>query len=189
MSCPRSRECPFHIAVEASVAKRIRFASSYPYCRGGKHAECAISLSIERGEAPPADLLPTGGHAVYSDEAAAVVVEGDGSRVLVVDDSPVFCTISKNVIGNMMPESTVVACVDYGEARRQLDAGPVALVVSGLGIGDGRTAHDLRPLTEAPIIVLSGRPDADLGGLRNARLVRKDAGPGALSAAIEASLA
>jgi hypothetical protein len=189
--CTKSASCVFYQSVEPSLVKRIRFAGAFPYCRGGRHDECAIHVRIEAGDPIPPNLMPDGTTGDYLDEAAsasATVSSARGKRFLVVDDSPVFAALAANALRQNFPEADVVQCHAFDEAESHLGAGEFALVVSGNGLGGGRTVADVRRLTFAPIVLFTGRPVPADQMPSNSRLVQKGAGPEALRLAAESLL-
>jgi DNA-binding NarL/FixJ family response regulator len=109
--------------------------------------------------------------------------------VLVVDDSPIFAMIAANAVTYHMPHAKVACCGSYREAEALLRTSHFETVVSGFGIGSGHTVHDIRRITEAPIVVLTGRPEGQVDAPTNSRVVQKGTGPEALRMAIGASLA
>lgn len=191
--CARGDDCVFHLTVEPSIMKRIRYAGAYPYCRGGRHEECAIHSCLQRGDSVPTNLMPDGSIGDYVDDAAQTASAGRvgtrGHRFMIVDDSMVFATIAANALRQCYPDAEVVQCHSYGEAAPQLRQNQFNLVVSGAGIGDGHTVHDVRQLTHAPIVLFTGRPVAPTDMPVNAKLVMKAAGPTALREAVQALLA
>jgi len=192
-TCPFSYTCQFYRATEPSIVKRIKFASAYPYCKGGRHAACVLYPLMQNGADLPPDLLPDGSHGTYreSDGLPAATATGtaprrrEGTRrFLVVENSPVFATLAANVIRVAVPEAEVVQCASYGDATKHLADTP-DLIVCGYGLGEERTVHDLRRLTTAPIVLVTGRP-GEIDVPTHARLVEKSAGPEALRTAIAA---
>ena len=178
--CPQSESCTFYRTVEPSIAKRIKYASSYPYCNSGRHESCALHPFLDVGQTPPPDMLPNGEIAEYADEGR----EGPGLKVIVLEDSAVFATFAAQVVTTCLPGASVVRCESYADAANQLREGTCGLIVCGFGVGDGRTAHDVRRLTAAPMVVLTGHPGREGDLPANSRLVLKGAGPDALRAAI-----
>ena len=67
-ACPRSSTCAFHITVEPSIVKRVRYASVFPYCKGGRHEECAIFTKMLSGAPVPRNLMPDGLIGDYMDD-------------------------------------------------------------------------------------------------------------------------
>lgn len=185
--CPETARCTFFQTVEPSIMKRIKYASSFPYCKGNQHQSCSLYPLVVTGAEIPANLTPNGVVGDYMDDHN-VVHAGSGHHFLVVEDSPVFMRIAANVLRNAIPGASVTECCSFDEARQALLERPISLVVSGYGIGGGRSVKDLRMLTDAPIIVLTGRPEHEVDAPINAHVVQKDAGPGALTTAIHACM-
>lgn len=193
--CSSSGDCPFHTAVEASIIKRIRFASAYPYCNGSLAPKCAIHNVMLSGGVLDRDLMPDGSRgerwddetssrAVTSGRAVPSSKYSSRHRFLVVEDSPIFAKFATNTIQYEYPDAEVVECHTYADAARELRTGHFKLVVSGFGLDAGKTAHDIRGLCDAPMVLLTGQPDRDTTGLGTAALVQKGAGSDAMRAAI-----
>lgn len=183
-SCPQVGSCAFFCTVEPSLTKRIKYATSYPYCNSGKHELCALYPFLVDGYVPPADLLPNGGLDDYADERR----DGAGIRVVVLDDSPVFSLFAANAVATCLPGASVIRCDTYSSAAEHLRDTSCGLIVCGYGVGDGRTAHDVRRITSAPIVLLTGRPQHEIELPSDSRVVLKGAGPDALRAAIGAAV-
>ena len=108
---------------------------------------------------------------------------GKGRRFLVIDDSQVFLALASSTVALTFLGAEVVRHNTFDAAANDLRAGSFDAIICGYGIGEGKTAHDLRALTNAPMVVLTGR----LGGIdapRGAVVVEKGAGPEALSQAL-----
>jgi hypothetical protein len=194
--CPQSGTCTFYQAIEPSIVKRIKFASAFPYCKGDKFAECALYSRVISGRDVPTDLLPDGSAGDYldspSEQAARVggpVAGTAGSCFLVVDDSPVFAIIAANAIKQHISGAVVEVCATFGEAEAVIRSKGIKLVISGYGLGDGKTVLDVRRMTEAPILVFTGRPGEDRELPHRSRVVAKGAGPDALRGALDHLLA
>ncbi len=184
MGCPKSSACVFAATVERSIVKRVRYSAAYPYCRGGRHDECALYIALGRGESVPHNLMPDGSVSDYLEEGASSTHVRGANRFLVVDDSPVFATIAANSIRLRYPNAQVVQCHSFDEAAQELAAGRFTLIVSGNGLGGGKTFQDIRRLSLAPMVLFTGWPPAETDVPDGCRVVKKDAGPDALSAAI-----
>lgn len=111
-------------------------------------------------------------------------MNADPVRVIVLDDSPVFSLFAAQAVASALPGADVTRYASFGEARQHLAGDQCDLVVCGFGVGDGMTANDVRRLSKAPIVLLTGRPMDEIGLPSKSHLVRKGAGPDALQAAI-----
>lgn len=190
MGCPRAAACIFHEVVEPSIVKRVKYAAAYPYCRGGRHGECALYARLERREPIPRNLMPDGSYGDYLEpgkEQQRARAAGS-TRFLVVDDSPVFATIAANTLRMRYPGAEVVQCHSFEEAEAALKRGDVTLIVSGHGLGGGKSFRDLRRLSGAPMVLFTGWPPAPHEVPAGCWVVTKDSGPEALRAAIEGVL-
>ena len=114
--------------------------------------------------------------------------QASGMDVLIIEDSPVFALFAAHAVTSCLPEANIARCATYATAAEHLRDSGCGLVVCGFGVGDGRTAHDVRSLTTAPMVVLTGRPGAIPDLPSDSRLVYKGAGPDALCAAIQAAV-
>ena len=110
-------------------------------------------------------------------------------RVVILDDSPVFAMFAASAVKTSLPGASVVQCATYSEAAAHLRDSGCELVVCGYGVGEDMTAHDVRSVTSAPMVLLTGRPLDGISLPSNSRLVMKQDGPDALRAAIGASVA
>lgn len=183
MACPRNGECIFHLTVEPSIIKRVRYASAHSYCRGAQHDECALYRALERGLPVPRNLMPDGSTGDYLDDAVA----GHGRRLLVIEDSPVFAALASSTITTNFPGAHVERRASFDAALDEL-AHDWAAIVCGFGVGGDKTAHDVRKHTRAPMVILTGRPDhIDLP--HGTQRVNKGDGPEALASALRACLA
>lgn len=179
-ACPKSADCVFYRAIEPSLIKRVKYAGSYSYCRGGQHEVCAIHRRLLAGESIAPGMLPDGSMGDYLSEDRFVV-----HRFLVIEDSPVFAALTASTIAATFTGAEVVRAATYDQAEGELAEGMFSAVVCGFGLGDDRTVHDVRQLTRAPIVVLTGRP-GEVDAPAGARVVRKGAGPEALASALRA---
>lgn len=66
-TCPRSDSCGFFQAVQPSLPKRLKYATSFPYCNTAGHAHCAIYTFLADDRLAPSDLLPNGGIDDYAE--------------------------------------------------------------------------------------------------------------------------
>lgn len=113
---------------------------------------------------------------------------GNALRFLVVEDSPVFAALAANTIRMSYQGARVDECHSYEDAAGALLSHDFDVVVCGYGIGDGHTVFDMRSISDAPIVLLTGRPD-QLTVPQDVRIVEKSAGPAALLGAISGCLA
>ncbi len=182
-ACPSSGVCAFYRTIEPSIIKRVKYASTYSYCRGGEHHECALRAKLVNGLPVPHNLMPDGSTGTYLDEDRSVV-----HTFLVIEDSPVFAALASSAITSNFKGAQVVRKATYDDAAEELADGMFSAVVCGFGLGGNRTAHDVRSATTAPIVVLTGRPGA-IDAPRDSRVVAKGAGPEALVSALKTCLA
>jgi CheY-like chemotaxis protein len=118
-------------------------------------------------------------------------MDGNGRfsrKFMVIEDSPVFATLTSTAIRMGFPEARVEECHSFQDAAARLRGGTVDLLVCGYGLDEGKTAHDIRALSDAPMVVITGRPD-QIEPPRGSSVVEKMAGPVALQLAIEGALA
>jgi hypothetical protein len=184
-ACPLGDECVFHQAVEPSVLKRIKYASVYPYCRGGGHGECAIYSQLTDARPVARNLMPDGSIGDYVDEERPAALR---RRFLIIEDSPVYAALASSTIATHFADSEIVRELSYETAVERVVRETFAAIVCGYGLGGDRTAHDVRRLTAAPLVVLTGRP-GNIELPHGARMVQKGAGPEALATALRAVLA
>lgn len=192
--CTSANGCPFYEAVEASIVKRIRFAAMFPYCNGGKSVQCAIREQLLLNREPEAHLLPDGSRGDYKADTVSHAVSPktpaatSSERFLIIEDSPIFSGYAANAIRHTYPKSDVVECRTFQDAEKALRAGRFNLVVSGFGLDDGKTVHDIRRLTDLPIVLLTGRPDHDVSTLGRVHMVQKGSSFEAMRGALGALL-
>lgn len=189
-ACTRSGSCVFYRTVEPSVVKRIKYASAFPYCKGDKHTECALFVRLESGEQVPHNLLPNDTLGDYMDSpssapANSAVMPSQIRRVFIVENSQIFVTLFSNAVRTYDPDIEIVECLSFEQAEQNIAMGAPDVIVCGFGLGDGMTAHDLRRLTSAPMVVLTGRP-TEVQAPSCATVVSKSAGPDAIRRAIAA---
>lgn len=182
--CTRTHECAFYQEIEPSLVLRVKHASAFMFCRGGHYKECARYRRLAAGENVPQTLMPDGSTGDWSEDTFS----GSKRRFLVIEDSPVFAALASATIASHFSDSEIVRHLSFTEAQRDLAAGGYSAVVCGYGLGDGKTVHDVRRMTDAPIVVLTGRLEG-VEAPTGARVVEKSAGPVALASAIRASLA
>lgn len=184
-ACPLSDDCVFHQTVEPSILKRIKYASVYPYCRGGGHEECALYPQIANARPVSRNLLPDGSIGDYIDEEGPAASRW---RFLIIEDSPVYAALVSSTISTHFADSEIVRELSYETAVERVMRETFSAIVCGYGLGGDRTAHDVRSLTAAPLVVLTGRP-GNLELPHGSRMVLKGAGPEALATAIRAAVA
>lgn len=141
--CPDHARCAFFESVFASPLLRIKYATMYPYCRGGKYESCMRRWMMLEGQAVPQDLLPDGGRDWFA--GAAHRPTAHVTRVLVVDDMVLF---RKALIG-MVQEATghgaEIVEAESGEEALEIltqDSGDWSAVVTDYNMG-GMTGYDL----------------------------------------------
>lgn len=182
MACPRSDSCVFHQIVEPSIIKRVRYASVYSFCRGGQHEECALFAAAAAGHDIRPNLMPDGSIGDYLEDENVCQVR----RFLIIEDSPVFAALASSCITTNFKGAQVVRKLSFEAALEDLGR-EYSAIVCGFGLGNGKTAHDVRNVTEAPMVILTGRPD-HIELPRRAQRVNKGAGPEALASALRACL-
>lgn len=182
-ACPSSGVCAFYRTIEPSIIKRVKYASSYSYCRGGEHSECALHAKLVNGLPIPHNLMPDGSTGTYLDEDRAVV-----HTFLVIEDAPVFAALASNAITSHFRGAQVVCKSTYEDAVDELADGMFSAVVCGFGLGGDRTAHDVRRITTAPMVILTGRL-GEIDAPKGSHVVAKGAGPEALVSALRTCLA
>jgi hypothetical protein len=112
------------------------------------------------------------------------MTDSNSDVYLVVEDSPVFAALFTSTVRDVVGGAgEVVRCNSLDEAEPYLLRGNVKLVVGGYGLGNGRTAADLRDISDVPMVVMSGRPSG-ITALRNATIIQKSDGPDKLREAI-----
>lgn len=183
MACPHAGSCVFYRTIEPSIIKRVRYASAFSYCRGGQHVACALHDQIQGGLPVRHNLMPDGAIGEYLDEDRFVV-----HRFLVIEDAPVFAALASSAIASHFRGAEIVRKSTFEDAQDEIADGMYSAIVCGFGLGGGRTAHDVRGLTDAPLVVLTGRT-GEIYAPAGARVVSKGAGPEALVDALRASIA
>ncbi len=166
-TCPRHAQCSFYNSVSHSPLLRIKYATMYPYCKGGKHESCMRWFMMEGGRPVPDDLLPDGGKDVFAAEARNVTPSPQ-ARVLVVDDMPLFRKSLLTMVSNACAGSCQVVEAGSGEeAIEILSASPGGwqLVVTDYNMG-GMNGYDLimrmranPALAGLPAVVFSSEGD------------------------------
>lgn len=177
MACPRAEACAFHQAVEPSIIKRVKYANVYAYCRGGDHGKCALYSKMEAGLPVATNLMPDGTIGDYTDTGVVA------RRFLIIEDAPIFAALASSTIADHFQGSEIVRRTSYETAADDLRSSTFSAIVCGFGLGGDKTVHDVRRVTSAPIVVLTGRLghiDAPYGS----QVVAKGAGPEALASAL-----
>jgi hypothetical protein len=174
-------------AIEPSVLKRVKFASAFPFCRGGRYHLCELRPYLLRGEAPPRTLLPTGAHVDYL--GAADSPRGPSRvRVLVADESGVFRALTAQTVTQSLPDAELEAYDTLTDTILALGSRDFDLLVCADAFADGRTAHDLRALCSVPMVVLAGDDRLLRQPPANSRVVPRNAGPEAVRSAVADAL-
>lgn len=182
-ACPRSSTCAFHITVEPSIVKRVRYASVFPYCKGGRHEECAIFTKMLSGAPVPRNLMPDGLIGDYMDDEVSTA-----KRFLIIEDSPVFAALASSTIASHFRGAEIDRRPSYEAAVEDLSRNHYSAIVCGYGLGGDRTAHDVRRVSAAPMVVLTGRP-GDVHAPMGAVVVQKGQGSEALASALRSCVA
>lgn len=166
--CPQATNCAFYKSVHASAILRIKYATMYPYCNESKHETCMRWWLLNEGRDVPGDLLPDGGRDWFAQETNRAVPPK--SRVLVVDDMPVFRKALIGLVQEASDGSLSIIEADSAESALELlgaDTGDWTAVVTDYNMGD-KTGYDLirsmraNPAhSQLPAIVFSS--DADEG--------------------------
>lgn len=188
MTCELHESCAFYANASSSIVARLKYASAFPYCKGGKEDECAIAMEVRAGRTATPGLLPTGEYETPAETAAPVVRLRSSRTIIVIDDSPIFVRLAMAAVQNACAGYDVVSAASLDDARHMLEDSP-ALVVTGYGVGGGRTVHDVVALLdrETPVVVFTGKPNVSLPN--GAVLVEKTSGASALADAARTCLA
>ncbi len=169
-SCPRSDECAFFKSVGASPLLRIKYATMYPFCKGGRHESCMRWFLMEQDRAVPDDLLPDGGTDVAAVDAGRLDSPAK-SKVLVVDDMPLFRKSLSVMVNHACSNSCEVIEADSAEqALDILSQNPSGwmLVVTDYNM-KAMTGYDLitqmrlnPALSGLPVVIFSSETDTDV---------------------------
>lgn len=178
MPCPVSDACALHHALRSSVIKRVRYPHVLPQCEGTGGEECALYAYLSTGRPVPHGLLPDGSTGDYSDRSA-----GQAYRLMVIEDSQVFATLTASTLRTHFPGATVDIKTSFAAAESDLTSIQYSAVICGYGLGGDHTVHDVRRVTRVPIVVLTGRPD-EIALPSGSRKVMKASGPDALASAV-----
>ncbi len=151
--CAHENECRFFQAISGSPVLKVRFVSMRHYCRGGDFAQCARFRVYATGGSPLDNLLPTG------DLDASVT--GVPTRVLVVDDVPVFRKLMEGMVGKSVEGAEIIPADNGSHALNVLARNQVDLVVTDFNMpgmdGDELLAkiRETPTTRSVPVIVLS----------------------------------
>lgn len=179
-TCPRNAECSFYRSVSASALLRIRYATMYPYCKGGKHEACMRWWAMDHGQAVADDLLPDGGKDNFMREVRHIPTGPQRAKVLVVDDMVLFRKSLMTLVSKACDGACDVMEADSAEqALSLLEQDPIgwSMVVTDYNMGamsgyDLITTMRLNPsLSGVPAIVFSSETKDDIR-LRCAALPR-----------------
>lgn len=186
--CPESQNCPFTHAVEPNLLKRVKYASAYPYCRGGSHEACEIRHYLVRGQQPPMTLLPNGEHERYSDTVGDGLLPLSMPRVLVLEEIGIFRQLAANTVRASVASADVIDCESWEQARSLMQQQDFSLIVCGDTYSCGASAHDVRRLSMAPMIVMRSSDDTGWRGPTNTIEVSRSAGPEPMRQAVSQCL-
>lgn len=178
MPCPVAESCDLHQVLRASVIKRVRYPQVLPYCENTDGSACALYQYVSSGRPVPRGLMPDGStdHSVEDGRPTE-------RRFLVIEDSSVFATLTSSALRTHFTGAVVDCRESFDQAVGDLRSTQYSAIICGYGLGGDRTVHDVRDVTEVPIVVLTGRP-GHLELPRGSKMVTKGAGPEALVAAI-----
>jgi len=178
MPCPVAESCDLHQALRASVIKRVRYPQVLPNCENTDGSACALYQYVSSGRPVPRGLMPDGStdHSVEDGRPTE-------QRFLVIEDSSVFATLTSSALRTHFTGAAVDCRESFDQAVGDLRSTQYSAIICGYGLGGDRTVHDVRDVTEVPIVVLTGRP-GHLELPRGSKMVTKGAGPEALVAAI-----
>ncbi|TLM77925.1 MAG: response regulator [Actinobacteria bacterium] len=142
---------------------RIKYATMFPFCKGGKHESCMRWFLLSTGQPVPDDLLPDGARDAFAEEVRNVRPR-PRARVLVVDDVPLFRKSLVTMVGTASAGSVeVVEAASGEEALAILSADPNGwqLVVTDYHMG-AMNGYDLithmrtsPALAGLPVVVFS----------------------------------
>lgn len=120
--CADRADCAFMHALIKKPALLAKYTSLHHYCRGGGADRCARLHAQRAGGTPHANLLPDG--------TLDPALTGVTSRVLVVDDTPVFLKLAEGLAAAHVPGAEVLGVESGAEALRALDTKPFDLVIT-----------------------------------------------------------
>lgn len=169
-TCPQHAECEFFKSVGQSPLLRIKYATMYPYCKGGRHESCMRWFLMQQGRAIPDDLLPDGGTDVAPEVAGRPVHHGN-DRVLVVDDMPLFRKSLSVLVANASGHSCEIVEADCAEAALEIlaaDPNGWLLVATDYNMKE-LTGYDLivrmrlnPALSGVPVAIFSSETDGEI---------------------------
>jgi CheY-like chemotaxis protein len=167
-TCPRHTECEFFKSVGSSPLMRIKYATMYPFCKGGRHESCMRWFMMDQGRPVPDDLLPDGGKDVAAVEAGRLS-NVPKARVLVVDDMPLFRKSLVTMVMNACRHTCIVEEAASGEEALEMlsgDPNDWKLVVTDYNMGS-MSGYDLivgmraNPgLNGVPVVIFSSETDS-----------------------------
>lgn len=178
MSCPVSDACELHQQLRSSVIKRVRYPQVLPQCESTNGEQCALYAHLAAGRIVPRNLLPDGSAGDWAEDT-----RGTARRLLIIEDSQVFATLTASALRTRFPGSVVDIQPSFAAAQSDLVSTKYSAVICGYGLGGDHTVHDVRRVTKVPIVVLTGRPD-EIALPSGSRKVMKASGPDALVAAV-----
>lgn len=168
-TCPLHADCAFYTTVTRSALLRVKYATMYPYCKGGKHQACMRWWLIEQRKQVPDDLLPDGAKDSFVEDSGRL--KGVRRHVLVVDDMPLFRKSLVGLVAHASGGSAVVTEADSAEQALEIlgaTTDPWTLVVTDYNMGE-LTGYDLisrmrmsPALAGVPVIIFSSETEPDV---------------------------
>lgn len=158
-TCPRGQACSFYQAVIGQPRMLMKYASMHHYCRGGDYTDCVRYRAMLQGARPSANMLPSGDY--------DVAVSGEPSRVLVVDDTPVFLKLLEGMVAAHVPGAAIVGHTSSANALVDLQAGEFDLIVSDFNMPEldgAQLVAEIRRLArgaDTPVIIYTTEEDSD----------------------------
>ena len=174
---PVSESCELHQALRSSVIKRVRYPHVLPQCEGTRGSSAPSTHT-----SPPAARCPTG-CCPMARPVTTRIGRLANRKVLVIEDSQVFATLTASTLRTHFSGSTVDIKTSFAAAESDLNSIQYTAVICGYGLGGDHTVHDVRRVTKVPIVVLTGRPD-EIALPSGSRKVMKASGPDALASAV-----
>ncbi len=178
MPCPVAESCQLNHQLRSSVLTRVRYPQVLPQCDSTDGHQCGLYGHLAAGRTVPSGLLPDGSVGDW-----AVGGTRSDRRFLIIEDSQVFAMLTSSTLRTHFPGSVVDIKPSFVDAEQDLRSVTYTAVVCGYGLGGTHTVHDVRGVTSAPIVVLTGRPD-EITLPSGSRRVMKASGPDALSSAV-----